>query len=392
MINYRSNNEVTYVSILNMQKNPAENATSTTTIVAAAQNSQTDFLFKELEVLNAKVQQSQCPQDLKDRLDQMVHRLNRMAKLGGYSSEYETVSRYVAVATSIPWGNYTKDNLSLEQAKKVLDTHHYGLDYVKERVLEYLASRKLLIERAQDMSEAARAPILCFVGLQGIGKTTIARSIAEALGRDFIRVSLGAVGSVLELRGQTKALPDAEPGQIIKSLIRTKVMNPLILLDEMDKVSGESGLRADVMAALLEILDPEQNPDFRDHYLDFPVDLSKVMFIASANTLGTMSVALLDRLEIIRMPSYTDKEKEIIAKDYLLPKVMQRVGLKQSELTFTDSLWPKFIRPLGYDSGIRSLERYLESIALKTAKMVVEGKVGKVVVDENNFKDFLPKW
>lgn len=351
-----------------------------------------DFLFKELEVLDKKVQGSQCPQELKDRLMQMVHRLNRMAKLGGYSSEYETVSRYVAVATSIPWGSYTKDNLSLEQAKKVLDTHHFGLELVKERVLEYLASRKLLVERQKDLEGAARAPILCFVGLQGIGKTTMARSIAEALGREFIRVSLGAVGSVLELRGQVKALPDAEPGQIVKSLVRTGVMNPLILLDEMDKVSGEMGLRADVMAALLEILDPEQNPDFRDHYLDFPLDLSKVMFIASANTLGTMSVALLDRLEVISMPSYTDKEKEEIARGYLLPKVIKRVGLKEGELMFIDSLWPKFIRPLGFDSGIRSLERNLEAIALKTAKMIVEGKVTKVVIDENNFKDFLPKW
>ncbi len=350
------------------------------------------FLFKELEKLNTRVEQSQCPPDLKERLEQMLHRLNRMAKLGGYSGEYETVSRYVDVTTSIPWGEYTEDNLDLKKAKEVLDSHHYGLEEVKERVLEYLSSRKLLVERQKDQDEAARAPILCFVGLQGIGKTTIARSIAESLGREFMRVSLGAVGSVLELRGQTKALLDAEPGQIIKSLIRTGVMNPLILLDEMDKVSGESGLRSDVMAALLEILDPEQNPTFRDHYLDFPIDLSKVMFIASANTLGNMSVALLDRLEIIRMPSYTDHEKEEIARNYLLPKVMKRVGLKDTELIFVDTLWPKFIRPLGFDSGIRSLERNLESMALKTAKLIVEGKATKVVIDENNFKDFLPKW
>jgi len=358
------------------------------------QNSSSDqnFFFKELGILDEKVRESKCPKELKDRLSQMLYRLNRMAKMGGYSSEYEVVSRYVNVITSIPWGNYTEDNLSLEQAKKVLDSHHYGLSYVKERVLEYLASRKLLVERAKDVGQAARAPIICFVGLQGIGKTTMARSIAEALGRKFIRVSLGAVGSVLELRGQSKAMSDAEPGQIVKSLVRTKVMNPLILLDEMDKVSGEMGLRADVMAALLEILDPEQNPDFRDHYLDFPIDLSKVMFIASANTLGTMSVALLDRLEIITMPSYTDKEKEEIARGYLLPKVMKRVGLEDGELVFLDTVWPKFIRPLGFDSGIRSLERNLEAIALKTAKMIVEKKASKVVIDENNFKNFLPKW
>ena len=355
-----------------------------------------DFLFEELKDLERKIESDKIPVDLRDRAKKMLDRLNRMAKLGGYSSEFETISRYVETITSIPWGKSTKDNLDLKHAKEILDKHHYGLEDVKERILEYLSIITLRKEngtnRPEDalLTEEYHAPILCLVGLQGIGKTTMAASIAKSLGREFIRISLGATGSILEIRGQSKALPDAEPGQIIKSLIRTKVMNPLILLDEVDKASGERGLRSDIMAALLEILDPEQNTTFRDHYIDFPINLSGVLFICSANNTGTFSTALSDRLEIIRMPAYTDEQKEVIAKNYLFDKVLSSSGLTNNDVVIEDEVWPLLIRPLGFDTGIRSLRRNIETMVRKVAKERVEGKIEKTVINSTNVKKYLP--
>lgn len=340
--------------------------------------------------MNKKVEGSALPKDLQERVSQMLDRLNIINQSNTYSSEFDLISNYINWITEIPWDRKTQDNLGLENAKKVLDKNHYGLEPVKERVLEYLAVENLKLANKDKMEIQGKAPVLCLVGLQGLGKTTMADSIAEALGRKFIRISLGALGSVLELRGKGKAQPGAEPGQIIKALVRTKVCNPLILLDEMDKVSGEHELRSDIMAALLEILDPEQNTSFMDHYIDYPIDLSNVLFISSANNIGTFSAALMDRLEMIRMPSYSDKEKEVIAKDFLLPKVMRISGLLPEQLEIKIEVWPKLIRPLGYDSGIRSLQRILESICRKSAKIIIEQKVKTVVVDELNFKSFLP--
>lgn len=358
-----------------------------------------DFLFEELKEFDKKIKESKMPLDLKDRVQKMLDRLNRMAKLGGYSSEFETTSRYINVVTSIPWGQTTIDNLDLKNAKEVLDSNHYGLEEVKSRVLEFLAVKTLRNKtNAKIQSDSKKAllseeyndPILCLVGLQGIGKTTMAASIAKALGREFIRISLGAAGSILELRGQSKASPDAEPGQIIKALIRTKTANPLILLDEIDKASGEKGLRADIMAALLEILDPEQNNTFRDHYIDFPVDLSKVLFVCSANNTGTLSTALMDRLEVIRMPAYTDEQKKIIAKDYLFEKVVANTGLNIDQIEIEENVWDALIRPLGFDTGIRSLRRNIETIARKVAKDVVEGNNQKAVISVDNLQKYLP--
>ena len=355
-----------------------------------------DFLFEELQDLEKKIESEKIPIDLRERAKKMLDRLNRMAKLGGYSSEFETISRYVETITSIPWGKETKDNLDLKHAKKILDKNHYGLEEVKERILEYLSI--ITLRQGKDnkkpegilLSEDYHAPILCLVGLQGIGKTTMAASIAESLGREFIRISLGAIGSILEIRGQSKALPDAEPGQIIKSLIRTKVVNPLILLDEVDKASGERGLRSDIMAALLEILDPEQNTSFRDHYIDFPINLSSVLFVCSANNTGTFSTALSDRLEIIRMPAYTDEQKEVIAKNYLFNRVVQSSGLNIKDVIIEDEVWPLLIRPLGFDTGIRSLRRNIETIVRKVAKEKVEGKSEITTISETNLKQYLP--
>lgn len=354
------------------------------------------YEFKELENLQKLVEDSKSPDELKTSVYAMLDRLNRMSKMGNYSQDYEYISSYIDWIVSVPWGKESTESLDIKATHKMLNDEHYGLSSVKERILEYIATRILLGRKAKvdKKYEAAlkRSPILCLVGLQGVGKTTMARSVAKALNREFIRVSMGALGSTLELRGRNKAIPGAEPGQIIKSLIRTKVMNPVILLDELDKVSGESGLRSDMMAVLLEILDPEQNTSFRDHYIDYPLDLSSVMFIVSANNTGTFSAALMDRLEVIRMPSYTDEEKQTIARDYLLPKLLDASGLDENIFVVEDPVWGEFIRPLGFDSGIRSLKKNLDSVIRKAAKQLVTGEVEKVVITPENFKEYLPNY
>jgi len=345
-----------------------------------------DQANEEITYLESLLSKSNLPQDLRMTIERMINRVKRVTQLSGFSQEYEHVRKFVEWVTQIPWGVYTKDNLDLENAKKVLDEGHYGLDSVKERILEYLSVMRLKQLKGE---EIPRAPIFLFVGLQGIGKTTMAKSIAKALNRQFTRISLGALGSVTELRGVPKTEPDAEPGQIIKALINTKQMNPVILLDELDKASGAEGKRADIMAALLEILDPEQNYAFRDHYIDYPVDLSKVLFICTANTLGTISTALLDRLEVIRFYSYTDEEKIVIGRNYILPKVLKRAGLDPSQIEFSQDVWQIIVRPLGYDAGVRQLERNIESILRKAAKLIVTGKSQKIVITPENVRNFI---
>jgi ATP-dependent Lon protease len=349
-----------------------------------------EYLFKELASLSEQIKNaSGVPQNLEDQLNQMLDRLNRMAKLGHYAQEFDILARYIKVVTKIPWDKRTKDKLDLEEARKVLDSHHYGMEDVKERMLEYLAMMRLIRDRGGNA--LAKAPILLLVGLQGVGKTTLASSIAEALDRKFIRIAIGAIGSVLELRGRSKVFPEAEPGQIVKALIKTGVRNPVILLDEIEKASGDQGLRSDVMATLLEILDPNQNPEFRDHYVDYPIDLSEVLFICSANNTGTISAALMDRMEVIKMPAYTDEQKIVIARNYLMPKIFANTGLKEGELEIDPNLWPSIVRPFGFDTGIRSLGRTLESICRKVAKEIVEGKSSSVYINEANLKYYLPK-
>ena len=313
-----------------------------------------------------------------------------MAQTGGYASEFDTLSRYIETLVDIPWTVRTEDRLDLEAAKAVLNKNHYGMEDVKQVMLEYLATMILMQQRGGQDS-ISKAPILLLVGLQGVGKTTLAYSIAEALNRKFMRIAMGAIGSVLEIRGKSKAFPEAEPGQIIKALMRSGVTNPVILLDEIDKASGQEGLRSDVMAVLLEILDPKQNIEFRDHYIDYPIDLSQVLFICSANNLGTISAALLDRMEVIKMPAYTDQEKIVIARDYILPKVLERSGLKEGELLIDPNLWPGVVRPFGFDTGIRSLERTLQAVCRKVAKEIVEGKSTAVTITADNLKYYLPK-
>ncbi|MBD3280295.1 AAA family ATPase [Candidatus Dojkabacteria bacterium] len=356
----------------------------------------------EIQELLERVRNANIPNELKEKLSQMTERLVIAAKSGVYSSEFESIKKYADWILSIPWGQYTEDNLNMSDVEKKLNEEHYGLENVKNRILEYLAVINLNRQNrakaespqsgAVTKSIASNAPVLCFVGIQGVGKTSMARSIANALGRRFVRISLGALGSSTALRGKSRASGNnPEPGEVVKALVRTKTMNPVILLDEIDKVSSQTGLRADVMAALLEILDPEQNSTFGDHYIDFPIDLSKVIFITTANNLGGISSALLDRLEIIRFSSYSLEDKKIIAKNYLLPKVRKATGLSKSQLQFSDEVWDLIIRPLGFDAGVRQLERNLMNLARKAAKRIVDGITTSVVITPENFREFIPQ-
>lgn len=334
----------------------------------------------------AQIQAASLPTKLKETINETLERLKNLQESKEYYAEYDSLKRYIDWVTNLPWNKESTDQLDLKKAKEVLDDTHYGLTPIKERILEYLSVRKLQ-ERTNNGS--FHAPILCFAGLQGSGKTTLARTIATALNRQFERISLGAIGTTSQIRGRPRSESDSEPGQIIKALRRAGVRNPVILLDEIDKVSGEISLRNDVMASLLEILDPEQNPTFLDHYIDYPFDLSKVIFICTANDLVTISPALLDRMEVVQMPSYSDEEKITIGKDYLLPQIARQNGLKDKEIVITESLWPKIVRPLGFDAGLRTLERNLDTITRRVAKKIVTGEGHSFTINETNLREFL---
>lgn len=343
-------------------------------------------LISEVNDLEKKINSVNLPPELKEKSLQMIQRLGRMVRYGEYSTEYEKTAHYLDWITNLPWQIRSEDILDLINAKKVLDENHYGLGEIKERLLEYLS----VLSLRKNKGEAQRAPILCFVGLVGTGKTTIASSIAKAMGRKFARVPFGGLGDPLDLRGQSRLRPDAEPSLIIKALRRVGTKNPVILLDEIDRVTDEG--RSSIMGVLIELLDPEQNKTFRDHFVDYPFDLSEVLFITTCNNTGSISTAVMDRLEPIQMPSYTDEEKINIGRDYVLPKVLKENGLNSETIKIVPEVWAKIVRPLGYDAGIRTLERTIDGICRKIAKMVVEGKGKTFSLDINNIKDFLPNW
>lgn len=365
-----------------------------------AQNS--NQFLSDIALIESKLNSVKIPEDLLDSTRRRIERLKKMASLGNFSSEFESVDKYVDWIVSIPWGKLSNDNLDIANAKRLMDSTHYGMDTIKDVILDYLAIMKLQIDSGYKNTQtsvsgevailrgnSANAPVMLFTGLQGVGKTSIAKSIAQAMGRKMVRVSLGAIGSVQILRGQSKVFPDAEPGQIVKALIRAGTMNPLILLDEIDKVSGSGGLLGDVMAALLEILDPEQNNQFLDHYVDYPVDLSQVFFICTSNNLGGLSAALLDRMEVIRFTSYTDEEKTVIAKNYSLPKVLKNTGISTTQVVVDDSIWPVLVRPVGFDAGLRQLERNIATMIRSAARQIVEGKPVPIVINAENVRQFV---
>lgn len=345
-------------------------------------------ISSDLAQLSQNVKASMIPEKLKERIVVRIDQLSKLQNSPTFLPEYDRLNHYVEWVLSIPWTKTTQDILDLDKAKSALDKNHYGLDDIKTRILEYISVMKLKSQRGEEQ-DVYRAPILCFVGLVGTGKTTIASSISEAMGRRFARIPFGGMGDPLDLRGQSRTQPEAEPGKIIKALKDTEVMNPVILLDEIDRVTDEG--RASIMGVLVELLDPKQNQTFTDYYIDYPVDLSKVLFIATANNTTHISTAVLDRIEPITMPSYTDEQKVSIGKDYILPRVINEAGIPDGALTISEDVWPAIVRPLGYDAGIRTLERNIEGIVRKVAKMIVEGKANTVSITAQNVKEFLPQ-
>jgi len=347
---------------------------------------------QQLEALLQKVQSTQLPTDLSMRVTAMINRLKLIEKETSFITEYDAVVRYIGWISSLPWQSSTDDILDLSYAKKILDQNHYGLADVKDKVLEYVSMMILKKNRGQD-AKFSHAPTLSLVGFVGTGKTTIAYSIADALGRKVVRIPFGGLGSATMIRGQERSVSGAEPGAIIKALIAAKSNNPVILLDEIDRVAED--VRADIMGVLIELLDPEQNMHFVDYYIDFPFDLSHVLFITTSNNTKDISNAVLDQLEVIQMPSYTDAEKREIAKTFMLPKILTSSGLSPHEIVIADAVWDSIIRPLGYDPGIRTLQRTLEGMVRKIARQIVEGKYqnGQTInITENNVKEYIPQW
>jgi len=347
----------------------------------------------KLDELAQKITTIQVPSDLKNNLVDRVERLKLLRSGNGfgtssYITELESNTSYINWVLSLPWYKKSQDILDLVHAKEILNKNHYGLEGVKDRILEYLA--EVILNTRNHGDGIIRSPILCLIGLAGTGKTTLASSIAESLGRKFERIPFGGMGDAQALRGQSKAFADAEPGYIIKRLAHAQTKNAVILLDELDRISESA--RTDIMGVLVELLDPEQNRAYIDHYIDYPFDLSSVIFVATANNTANISTAVLDRLEIIQMPSYTDEEKIMIGKNYLFPKIRQQTGLNPSQLQIADDIWSSVITPLGFDSGIRSLQRTIEGICRKVARQIVEGKVQTVLITSNNLKEYLPSW
>ncbi len=348
----------------------------------------------QLKNLEDSINAASMPSDLHDKAVAMLNRLKLIKNDTGFFMEYDSISRYIEWIVNLPWNKSSQDILDLAHARKVLDSTHYGLTEVKEKIEEYLSIMILKNSRGLNTKEQfARAPIISLVGLVGVGKTTIAYSIAQALGRKIERIPFGGMGSPAQLRGKTRLFPDAEPGLVIKALRRVGTNNPLLLFDEIDRVSEEA--RADIMGVLVELLDPVQNKAFTDHFIDYPVDLSNVLFIVTSNNTKDISTAVIDRLEIIQMPSYTDQEKIIIAKNYMFPKIIKESGANERDLVIDDDVWADIVRPLGYDPGIRGLERNLQGLVRKVVYFTLLGKIPKDIqfrVTVQNVKDFVSQW
>lgn len=337
-----------------------------------------DSARANLEELKIKIIQANLPSGVEEKLLNLI-------KFPGSGMELASFIAYIDFVISLPFSKFAQDILDINRAKQILDKNHYGLRAVKDRILEYLSV--LILHKQKSEVNSFHAPILAFIGLVGTGKTSLAYSIAEALGRPMMRIPLGGLGDPTSLRGQSRFRADSEPGQVIKAIKSAKVSNPVILLDEIDRVAVEH--RVDIMGVLVELLDPAQNPFFLDYYLDFPYDLSQVLFIATANNTGNIATAVLDRLEPLTMPSYSDEEKLTIGKDYLLPKAVEEAGISDGILSIDAAVWPLILRPLGFDSGIRSLARSLQAICRKVARKQVEGEAGPFRISQENLGEYL---
>lgn len=332
----------------------------------------------EVEELREKMEQSGMPEET---MKAALKELDRYEKLPASSAESGVIRNYMDWLLALPWTEATEDMIDLAHSEEILNKDHYGLEKVKERVLEYLAVQKL--------TNSLKGPILCLVGPPGVGKTSLARSIATSLNRNFVRVSLGGVRDESEIRGHRRTYVGAMPGRIIQGMKKAKSVNPVFLLDEIDKMSND--FRGDPSAALLEVLDPEQNHNFSDHYIEEPYDLSKVMFVATANTLSSIPGPLLDRMEIISIAGYTELEKVHIAREHLLPKQLKEHGLRKGNLQVRDEALLEMIRYYTREAGVRTLERQIAKVCRKAAKIIVTAERKRIVVTEKNVVDLLGK-
>ncbi|PXV89098.1 ATP-dependent Lon protease [Lachnotalea glycerini] len=337
-----------------------------------------ESLETEADLYMEKLKSVKASKEVKEKIEKEIKRFkNTSSSL----SENAVVRGYLETLLEMPWNKTSKDNTDLKYAKKILNDDHYGLEQVKERILEFLAVRIL--------TNKGQSPIICLVGPPGTGKTSIAKSVAKALGKEYVRISLGGVRDEAEIRGHRRTYIGAMPGRIAGGLKSAGVKNPLMLLDEIDKVSSD--YKGDTSAALLEVLDSEQNNKFRDHYIELPLDLSEVLFIATANSLQTIPKPLLDRMEIIQVTSYTENEKEHIAKEHLVIKQLKKHGLTTNQLTISDKALSSMIRYYTKEAGVRSLERKIGEICRKTARQILEKNKKSVKITQVNLEKFLGK-
>ncbi len=342
---------------------------------------ESDGISEEVKEYQEKIEKANLPEEA---LEKANKELDRLARMGQGSAEGSVIRTYLDWITDLPWDIQTDDNLDLKNSAKILDEDHYGLTKVKERVIEYLAVRQ--------MTKSMKGPILCFVGPPGVGKTSIAKSIARSLDRKFIQMSVGGVRDEAEIRGHRRTYVGAIPGRVISSIKHAGTKNPVFLLDEIDKMSSD--FRGDPASALLEVLDPEQNNAFRDHYLELAFDLSNVMFLTTANNLDTIPRPLLDRMEIIHISGYTEEEKLNIATKYLIPKQLKEHGISKNSIRITENTIRNIINYYTRESGVRELERQIAAICRKVARRLIDDKVKSVRITENNLEKYLgiPKY
>ncbi len=330
----------------------------------------------EVEEYRERLREQQLPQDVEDKVNKEIERLEKMPPMAAESAVIRT---YLDWLLALPWSKETSDNLDIVVAEKVLNDDHYGLEKVKERILEYLSIRKL--------TKKMKGPILCLVGPPGVGKTSLARSIARSMERKFVRVSLGGVRDEAEIRGHRRTYVGALPGRIIQGMRNANSNNPVFLLDEIDKMSAD--FRGDPSSALLEVLDPEQNNTFSDHYIELPFDLSKVLWVVTANVMHNIPRPLLDRMEVISIAGYTEEEKTQIAKRYLIPKQMRDHGLNEKQIVFSEGTIQKVISDYTREAGVRNLERNIASLCRKVARQIVQNKRTSVKITAQNLHTFL---